>query len=148
MRSSSQQVEDRPHLIGVSLVDGEAQPDLDARLPAVADPLQGLVKGPLHPPEAVVDLFQPVQADPHIGETDALKIPGLLPGDQGPVGGDHRPHPLGYRVLGQLRQVRPHQRLAAGKEHHRSAEPARSSIRAFPSAVVSSSSVGVILAWA
>ncbi len=69
-----------------------------------------------------MDFFHAVEADADVGQTDIFECPGHGGGDQGAVGGNDGPHALGDRIFGQFRQVRPHQGLAAGKQHDRDAE--------------------------
>ena len=116
------QVEDGRHFLVIEAADGEAQAHLEARLLAVAHPGHGRGKGPGLAPESVVGRLGAVQADAHVREPQVLQAPGHLRGDEGAVGGDHRPHAVGHGPVHQFQQVGPHQGLAPGKQHHRHAE--------------------------
>ena len=116
------QVEDGRHLLIIEPAHRKAQSHLEAHLLAVAHPGHGRGKGPGFPPEPVVGGGSAVQADAHVRQAQVAQLPGPLPVDEGAVGGDHRPHAVGHGKLHQFRQVRPHQRFAPGKQHHRHAE--------------------------
>ena len=52
----------------------------------------------------------------------ALRVCAILGGDQGAVGGDHRPHAFVHGIGRQFGQVFADQRLASGKQQHGCAE--------------------------
>ena len=110
------------HFLVVEAADGEAQAHLEAFLLAVAHPGHGRGKGAGLAPELVVDRLGAVQADAHVGQAQVLEAPGHVPVNQGAVGGDHGPHAQGHGLIHQVEEVRPHQGLAPGKQHHRHPE--------------------------
>src|SRR3990172_8826633 len=71
----------------------------------------GPVEGAIHAAEPVVDLPDPVQADPDVGEAGVLDLARRLVGDQRAVRGKRRPDPEGPGVRNQVEEVGPRQRL-------------------------------------
>ena len=117
-----EKVEDRRNVRRVVPVDREAHADLDPQIPADPDPPHRRCEGPGHPPEAVMRRLGAVQAHADVGEADLPEDPGLPFADQRSVRRDDRPHPALHGKPRQLRQVGPHQRLAARKQKDRRAE--------------------------
>ncbi len=114
-----QEVENLGDVLSITAIDGEPEPHFDPRFLAVADASQGGGKCSFHSPEPVVGLFHPVQAHAHIGESNPFQSSGHLPGDQGPIRGDDRPHtPVGGQ-LSQIQEIFPQKRLASGEEDDR-----------------------------
>ena len=66
----------------------------------------------------VVRVFQSVQADTDVRQSGVLQALGHLFGDQGPVCGDDRPHALFGGPGDQLEDIRAHEGLATGEQHH------------------------------
>ena len=120
------------------MVDGEAQSHFDPRFPAVPDPGQGLGKGPGHTPEAIIDCFQPVQADAHIGQADFLEDLALSRVIRVPLVEITARIPLDTAYSansgrsGRMSGSPPENRITGAPKR------LRSSIRIFPSSVVSS----------
>ena len=116
------QVEDGGHFLVVEAADGEPEAHLESCLLAVAHPGHGRGEGTLLAPELIVDGLGAVQADAHVRKAQVLEAPGQAPVYEGAVGGDHGPHPVGHGPGHQVKEIRPHQGLAAGEQHHRHAE--------------------------
>jgi hypothetical protein len=84
----------------------------DARL----EPAHRAVEGAAHAAKPVVDLPDPVQADPDVREAGVLDLASGFVGDQRPVGGQRRPDAEGAGMRDQLEEVWSGQRLTPGEE--------------------------------
>jgi hypothetical protein len=82
---------------------------------------QAAVEGTLEPAEAVVHGADAVQADADVVEAGPCHAVGHRRVDQGAVGGQADVEAHGLGAVGNVEQVRPQQRLAAGEDEHRHA---------------------------
>ena len=101
----AEDLEDLGHFNGVTLVDGEAQADLDAFFAAVFETFEGAAERALHSTEVVMHLFAAIEGNAHVGEAHVLEHLGHVAVDESTVGGDNGAHALGGSVAGQLGQV-------------------------------------------
>jgi hypothetical protein len=69
-----------------------------------------------------MDFFTPIQGDAHIGQTDILQFSGFVPGNQGSIGGDNRPHAMANGIMGQFQEIGSDQGFASGKKKNRRPE--------------------------
>ncbi len=97
-------------------------PTLMPRVVTQADAVHRGVEGALHATEVVVGFLDAVQADADVIEADGGNAVDIAFVDQRAVGGqaDVEAHVLG--AVGDVEDVGPQQRLAAGENQHRHAE--------------------------
>ena len=112
-------IKDIVQLLNIVVIDGKPQSYTLSHSHAVLNACHGLLEGPLHAPELVINILQAVQGNPHITYANLLDTGSHLTGNQGAVGGQGRAHPLLLGILRQLKEIRANQRLAAGKQQHR-----------------------------
>ncbi len=110
------EVEDPVQVGEVVAGQRQAQADPLADADAGLEAAHRAVEGAAHAAKPVVDLPDPVQADPDVREAGVLDLASGLVGDQRAVGGEGRPDAEGAGVRDQVEEVGPGQRLAAGEE--------------------------------
>ena len=117
------QVQQPRQLRSVILGHGEADADLDAAVAQQPQAAQRFVIGAGAATEAVMGGADAIKGNADIVVADVTDAVGKTGVDQGAVAGepDIEAHRLG--ALGYLEDVAPHQRLAAGQDQHRYAEP-------------------------
>ena len=92
--------------------------------PAVAHALHRPFPGPREFAELVVLLpVHRVKGNPHAHGPGSLQLLCHLQGNQRAVGAEDRPQPQAGSIGHQLHNIRPHKRLAAGKNHNLEACP-------------------------
>ena len=114
-----EQAEDAGDFTGIALVDGEAQPHLEALGLTVGDAFKGFFKRPRHCAKLVVHGLHAVQRNAHVRKAHFLEFAGFFLGNERAVGRDNRAHAARGGVAGKLHQILAHQRLAARKQHDR-----------------------------
>jgi hypothetical protein len=110
------------NLPSIHFVNRKSEPNFYTRFLAVAYPVQGALKRPLHTPKPIVDFLQAVKAYAHIRKPDFFKDARLFRRDQGAVRGNDCTHAMIHSITGQFRQVLADKWFAAGKEDDRHAK--------------------------
>jgi hypothetical protein len=116
------QPEQAGQVLMIVLGHGEAHADLEPGIAAQADAGQRQVEGALHAAELVVRGAEAVEADADVVVADGADAVEHGRVDQRAVGGQRGEEAHLLRARRDLENVRPQQRLAAGKDQRRNAE--------------------------
>ena len=116
------QLQQGRQVVGIILCQGEPDTDFYARIPTQTNAVQRFFEGTALATKAIMGLFDTVQADTDIIETNRRDRGDIALVDQGTVRRqtDIKAHVL--RVMRDFKNIRPEQRLPTGQNEYRNPE--------------------------